>query len=150
MREICDYAASNWISDDHHDDWDSGGGPLDSLGCNRTVHDDYLNFALDQICGQFGYPIVIAVDGSPLDHHITPLGVAYVPEFFTECLHLFAFRGEDRKEYPNVPRRSTLLRISGEDKFERPEADGQNEDSECEVLSGHRIISSACSESPQG
>ena len=48
------------------------------LGPDRTVRDDHIDFALDQIHGQLGYPSVIAAGGSPLDYHITSLNVSRV------------------------------------------------------------------------
>ena len=44
-----------------------------------TSDDDDVHFALDQVGNQLRNPIVIAVGGSPLDHHIAALGVARVP-----------------------------------------------------------------------
>ena len=54
------------------------------------LHDDYIDFALDQVGGQLRYPIVIAVGGTPLDHHIASLGVAGVPKLLAERLRLLA------------------------------------------------------------
>ncbi len=79
MREVCDQARSDWIGDEGHDDGDGGRGALARTGCDRAVHDDHVDFALDQVGDQLRYPIVIAVGGSPLDHHIASLGVARVP-----------------------------------------------------------------------
>ena len=55
-----------------------------------TLHDDYIDFALDQVGGQLRYPSVIAVGGTPLDHNIASLGVAGVPKLLAERLRLLA------------------------------------------------------------
>ena len=39
----------------------------------------HVDFALDQVGDQLWYPVDIAVSGSPLNHHVAPLGVARVP-----------------------------------------------------------------------
>ena len=90
MRKVRDEARSDWITDDRQNDWDGGRGALDRLGCNRTIDDDYIEFALDQVGGQLRQPIVIAVGGSPLDYHIATLGVARVPQPLPKRLRLLA------------------------------------------------------------
>ena len=46
-RQVRDQARSDWIGDDGQNDGNGGRGALDRLGCKRSLHDDYIDFALD-------------------------------------------------------------------------------------------------------
>ena len=90
MREVRDQAGSNRISDERHDDGDGRRGALDRSGRGRTIHDDQIGFALDQVGGQRGDASVIPGGRSPFDHHVASLDVACVPQPLPKRLRLLA------------------------------------------------------------
>ena len=47
LRQVRDQARSDWIGDDGQNDGNGGRGALDRLSCKRSLHDDYIDFALD-------------------------------------------------------------------------------------------------------
>ena len=52
VREAGDQAGSDWITDDGHDDGNGRRGALDRQGCNRVLHDDHLDLAMNQVGDQ--------------------------------------------------------------------------------------------------
>jgi hypothetical protein len=66
MREVRDQAGSDRIGCQDHDDGDRGCGALRFARPDRTVRDNHIKLAPDQVDGQLRYPSVIAAGGSPL------------------------------------------------------------------------------------
>jgi hypothetical protein len=90
LREIGDEAGSDRIGDDGHHDRDRGRRARGGLGGGCRVGDDHLDLALHEIGGQLRKLSVVAVDRSPLDHHIASLHVASVAQPLPKGLGLFA------------------------------------------------------------
>jgi hypothetical protein len=78
VRKACDQPGADWISDERRDNRDGRRGALECLGCGRSLHDDYIDFPLDQVSSQLRYLVEIAVGRSPLDHQVASLGVTSV------------------------------------------------------------------------
>ena len=78
MREARNQPGSDRISHSSHDDGNSGGGALKRLGCNGIPNDDYVDFAINQVCSQLRYATVVAICRSPLNQHVATLRVSRV------------------------------------------------------------------------
>ena len=143
MREVRDQAGADWISHQGHDKRDGGRSALQRTGRDRTVRDDHIDLALNQIGGEL--PVAdrsrrwrIATRPRHRAPRRNPPPLAPAGTLAPPCSRA----ARTSEKHPDAPRRCWLQSISSAPSSASANACGQGSEYKSQQASVHRTASS--------